>query len=68
MNGGWMRHYSWRCQPVDSTKSELGMRVSCCLPAYHVSIFDDTTCTFASSKPKNCVIELEIPKRNFVNS
>jgi elongation of very long chain fatty acids protein 7 len=28
MNGGWLRHYSWRCQPVDTTSSELGLRVS----------------------------------------
>lgn len=28
MNGGWLRHYSWRCQPVDTSRSEFGMRVS----------------------------------------
>lgn len=28
MNGGWLRHYSWRCQPVDFSKSEIGLRVS----------------------------------------
>lgn len=28
MNGGWLRHYSWRCQPVDTSTSDLGMRVS----------------------------------------
>lgn len=28
MNGGWLRHYSWRCQPVDTSTSENGLRVS----------------------------------------
>lgn len=26
MNGGWLRHYSWRCQPVDFSRTEMGMR------------------------------------------
>ncbi|KAL7018401.1 hypothetical protein ACKWTF_010737 [Chironomus riparius] len=26
MNGGWLRHYSWRCQPVDTSTTALGMR------------------------------------------
>ncbi|XP_070490444.1 very long chain fatty acid elongase 7 [Chironomus tepperi] len=26
MNGGWLRHYSWRCQPVDTSTTDLGMR------------------------------------------
>jgi hypothetical protein len=25
---GWFNDYSWRCQPVDHSKSEMGMRVS----------------------------------------
>lgn len=28
MNGGWLRHYSWRCQPVDTSNTEAGLRVS----------------------------------------
>jgi hypothetical protein len=27
MNGGWLRHYSWRCQPVDTSTTDFGMRV-----------------------------------------
>ncbi|CRK86858.1 CLUMA_CG000683, isoform A [Clunio marinus] len=26
MNGGWLRHYSWRCQPVDTSTTTFGMR------------------------------------------
>lgn len=26
MNGGWLRHYSWRCQPVDTSNTEFGLR------------------------------------------
>lgn len=28
MNGGWLRHYSWRCQPVDFSNTVNGLRVS----------------------------------------
>lgn len=28
LDGAWLRHYSWRCQPVDWTDNPMAMRVS----------------------------------------
>ncbi|XP_055543949.1 elongation of very long chain fatty acids protein AAEL008004-like [Wyeomyia smithii] len=28
LDGAWLRHYSWRCQPVDWTESPMAMRVA----------------------------------------
>lgn len=27
MDGAWLRHYSWKCQPVDTSTGPTGMRV-----------------------------------------
>lgn len=27
LNGAWLRHYSWRCQPVNWNDDDLGRRV-----------------------------------------